>query len=34
MRNSAIFLAIYFIIGALTLLTVRSSDVTLPGKTT
>ena len=33
MRNSAIFLAIYFIIGAITLLGVKASDVTLPGKT-
>jgi hypothetical protein len=34
MRNSAIFLAIYFIIGVITLLGVKASDVTLPGRTT
>jgi MFS-type transporter involved in bile tolerance (Atg22 family) len=34
MRNSAMFLAIYFIIGAMTLLGVKASDVTLPGTTT
>ncbi|HMG90770.1 MAG TPA: MFS transporter [Chryseolinea sp.] len=33
MRNSAIFLGIYFVIGAVTLLSVKSSDVTIPGKT-
>ena len=34
MRNSAIFLAIYFIIGAMTLLGVKAKDVTLPGRVT
>jgi UMF1 family MFS transporter len=32
MRNSALFLALYFIIGAMTLLGVKSKDVTVPGK--
>ena len=32
MRNSAVFLGLYFVIGALTLLSVKSSDVTLPSR--
>src|SRR5688572_19481001 len=34
MRNSALFLAIYSIIGVITLLGVKASDVTLPRRTT